>query len=156
MEDLYQLANLVQQRNQLEHAMAQLIGEPFTPAKVAEFLARRVFGIHSDEGTPFDGYFTEGALAGKSVAIRYLPERGRLYSFKASLTEPQSDYYLLMVGADGRRKHALQVSTAFTIDAVYLVDARHDAPLWETRDKAFPEWLRSRQVYPVAHCPLIT
>jgi hypothetical protein len=71
--DLERLAELVRIKNDADAAIAELIGRPSLPGNIGEFVTARVFAIQlmaSGAHPGFDGMFTTGSLAGRTVNIR--------------------------------------------------------------------------------------
>lgn len=72
-DELGQLAGLLHKRNELDSAIARLIGRPAASGHLGEFIAARVFDIEleaSAAARAIDGRFNGGALAGRSVNVK--------------------------------------------------------------------------------------
>jgi hypothetical protein len=101
MEQLQQLAELIRQRNRIDDAIADLIGRPAEKGHISEYIAAIIFDIElcsSKTNRGADGYFRSGALAGRSVEIKYLAldEGGLLYTSKPP--KYLADFYLVLTG----------------------------------------------------------
>lgn len=82
---LPELARLIQQRNAIDDEITKIVSRPALIGHLGEFIASRIFSIalyplatHLDS----DGVFTEGALAGKSVNVKWHPKRENVLDLK--------------------------------------------------------------------------
>jgi hypothetical protein len=102
-ENLERLADLVRRKNELDHAIAELIGRPATPGNIGEFVAAWVFGIKlvpSGSHPGYDGVFEDGPMAGRTVNIK-------AYSRHESILDVgphPCDHYLVLTGPSGPRR----------------------------------------------------
>ena len=77
IDDLKALSTLIRQRNILESEISKIIGRPAHSGHIGEFVASRIFKVElveSASNVGFDGRFSCGELAGKTVnggAIMY-------------------------------------------------------------------------------------
>jgi len=74
MPDLEELAHLLRQKNDVDGAIARLVGRPALIGHVGEFIAAHVFRIKlhgSATNTGSDGHFVSGELAGRSVNVKW-------------------------------------------------------------------------------------
>lgn len=103
MPDLERLAELIRIKNDADAAIAELIGRPSAPGNIGEFVAARVFAIKlmaSGAHPGYDGTFTSGPLAGKTVNIK-------TYSRHESVLDINPhpcDYYLVLTGPAGQAR----------------------------------------------------
>jgi len=98
MPDLERLADLVRAKNDADAAIAGLIGRPSAPGNIGEFVAARVFAIHlmaSGAHHGYDGLFTDGPLAGKTVNIKTYSR----YESVLDISPHPCDYYLVLADA---------------------------------------------------------
>ena len=98
MDDLKQLAKLIDTRNQIEREITALVGRPAAIGHIGEYIASRVFNIALEESASHkssDGYFREEPLKGHTVNIKW-------FAFQEGLLDitPESlpDYYLVLAG----------------------------------------------------------
>jgi len=98
MTELSRLAELFKRGNALDEEIGALIGRPALMGHVREFIAARIFGIALEQSATrkaFDGRFTDGPLARKSVNINwYAKQEGVLDIRRDALP----DYYLVLAG----------------------------------------------------------
>lgn len=118
------MAVLLAERNEIEERLARLLGRPASAGAVGEWIAARVFDIRLEDAANnrgFDGRFTNGPLAGRSVNIKLYGRRDLLDITPAALP----DYYLVLTGprSDGASTRGTHVP--IQIAGVYL---RHPAP----------------------------
>ncbi|MFM8321756.1 MAG: hypothetical protein ACKOC5_12655 [Chloroflexota bacterium] len=156
---LLRLSALIEQRNQLDAEIAGLIDAPAQPAYLAEFIARVVFEIQPREGRDqrrIDGHFSNGRLAGRTVAVRWYPRQTDVLDIPAIW---QPDYLLAFSGPclDGD-----QNSRPWVIEAAYLFDTRalvHKLKRFgQAPGVAVPlnsETWRAAEIYPRAYSPLL-
>jgi len=96
-DDLERLAGLVRIKNKADAAIAELIGRPSAPGNVGEFVAAAVFAIQltpSGSHPGYDGVFTAGHLAGKTVNIKTYSRHESVLD----ISPHPCDYYLIMTG----------------------------------------------------------
>ena len=73
MEKLKELAALLKQRNEIDSAIASVIGRPAISGHLGEFIAAKIFDIKlADSATNkgIDGHFKNGPLAGRTVNVK--------------------------------------------------------------------------------------
>ena len=71
MSHLKQLASLLARRNTIDEEIAALIGRPASLGSVGEWIAQEIFKVKLAQNANtrcIDGCFTDGPLAGKTVA----------------------------------------------------------------------------------------
>lgn len=157
MEDLYRLAQLLQQRTIAEHQIALQVGRSPSQGEIVEYILRNLLQITQDSSVQHDGRFTEGELAGRLVEIKYFTDGLSLEALRHALDKPQPDYYLLAVGASLAQKQALMCPNALTIEAIYLLSASELASLLTSVSgkRASEALLEPFQIYPEPRNPLI-
>jgi hypothetical protein len=126
MPDLERLAELIQIKNNADAAIAELIGRPSAPGNIGEFVAARVFAIQlmtSGSHPGYDGKFTNGLLAGKTVNIKTYSRHQSVLDISAH----PCDYYLVLTGPAGAHPalgHRLRVPVPARGAAVSALTAR--------------------------------
>jgi hypothetical protein len=155
MEQLQQLAELIRQRNRIDDAIADLIGRPAEKGHISEYIAAIIFDIElcsSKTNCGADGYFRSGALAGRSVEIKYLAldEGGLLYTS----TPPKylADFYLVLTGPRASAASSKGRKRPFVIDYVYLFD---QSTIVQSPDPPRASW-NAAEIYPQPRNPLLT
>jgi hypothetical protein len=81
VRQLRSLALLVEARNSIDSAIAELIGRPAGVGHIGEYVASVVFGIELETSAVkagYDGRFMEGRLAGRTVNIKLYGKRESL------------------------------------------------------------------------------
>ncbi len=121
---LIEVATLLSQRNRIDEQIASMIARPMTAGHLGEWIASRVFDIEleaSATAAGIDGHFRSGALAGKTVNVKwYLKHEGLL-----DISKPGTpDYYLVLAGPRVPATSSRGTHRPWTIHAVYLLDAR--------------------------------
>jgi hypothetical protein len=93
-----------------------------TAGHAGEWIASRIFDIELEASATtkaIDGRFTIGALAGKSVNVKWYLRREGLLDMT---TAPELDYYLVLTGPKTTTKD-VRTLRPWRIDAVYLFDS---------------------------------
>jgi hypothetical protein len=114
MPDLERLAEFVRIKNDADAAIAELIGRPSSPCNIGEFVAARVFAIQlmtSGSHPGYDGVFTAGPLAGKTVNIKTYSRHESVLD----ISPHPCDYYLVLTGPAGQAR-----VLPWVIDSVFL------------------------------------
>ena len=114
MPDLERLADLVRAKNDADAAIAGLIGRPSAPGNIGEFVAARVFAIQlmaSGAHPGYDGLFTDGPLADKTVNIKTYSRHESVLD----ISPHPCDYYLVLAGPAGQA-----AVLPWVIDSVFL------------------------------------
>jgi hypothetical protein len=102
-DDLERLAGLIQIKNEADAAIADLIGRPAAPGNIGEFVAASVFAIRlmpSAAHPGYDGVFSEGPLAGKTVNIKTCSRHESVLD----ISPHPSDCYLVLTGPAGQAR----------------------------------------------------
>lgn len=95
-------------------AITDLIGRPSAPVNIGEFVAAKVFAIQpmtSGSHPGYDGVFTNGPLAGKTVNVKTYSRHESVLD----ISPHPCDCYLVLTGLAG---HARVLS--WVIDSVFL------------------------------------
>jgi hypothetical protein len=114
MPDLERLAELIRIKNNADAAIAELIGRPSAPGSIGEFVAARVFAIQlmtSGSHPGYDGTFTGGLLAGKTVNIKTYSRHESVLD----ISPHPCDYHLVLTGPTGQTR-----ILPWVIDSVFL------------------------------------
>jgi len=124
MDDLRQLARLVDTRNQVEREITALIGRPAAIGHIGEYIASRVFNIALEDSASHkssDGYFRDGPLKGRTVNIKW-------FAFQEGILDitPEAfpDYYLVLTGLRSSAMTSRGRVRPWSIEKVFLFDAR--------------------------------
>ena len=121
---LAEFAALIRERNSIDARIGAILNRPATVGDIGEWIAAKVFDIElaaAANNTAFDGHFTTGSLAGRTVNVKtYLQQYGSL-----STTEhPALDCYLVFIGPKGPLGSSRGRLRPFCIESVHLFDAR--------------------------------
>jgi len=124
MDDLIQLAKLIDIRNQTEREITALIGRPAAIGHLGEYIASQVFNIALEESASHkssDGYFRNEPLKGKTVNIKW-------FAFQEGILDitPDSlpDYYLVLTGLKSSKITSHMRIRPWTIEKVFLFNAQ--------------------------------
>lgn len=122
--EMRKLAALIKKRNAIEADLAAIINRPGEIGHVGEFIASRIFNInleHSAVTAGWDGRFTEGALAGKTVNIKWYPKREGLLDLNIQFNP---DYYLVLTGGQANAETSRSKTRPWLITEVFLFETR--------------------------------
>ena len=123
MEDLKTLSALIRQRNILEREISEIIGRPAHSGHVGEFVASRIFNIElieSASNAGFDGRFSRGELAGRTVNVKKYSRNDGLLDI---VMKDAPDFYLVLTGPRGQAATSRGTVQPWTVEAVYLFEA---------------------------------
>lgn len=159
------VARLLRVRNAVDRELAALIDRPATPEDLGEWIAATLFDIELHDpasGPGPDGVFAGGALAGRSVDIRWYMNRETTVDLAPA---DRPDFCLVMTGPLSESATAPGAVRPLCVDEVHLFDvAALVASLTERGAAVGPasevrkqEWTAA-QIYPAAaeHFPLST
>jgi hypothetical protein len=135
MDELERLAGLIREQNRISGEIAALVQRPALAGHVGEFIAARVFDIQLAQSATqksIDGHFNTGALAGRSVNVKWYGKREGLLDITP---DALPDFYLVMCGPRGSAVSSRGRARPWCIESVHLFDAA-----------ALDVSLRSRQV----------
>jgi hypothetical protein len=121
--ELAELAALVRERNAVEARIARLLERPANTGWMGEWIAARIFDIElepSANAAGYDGQFTIGALAGKTVNIKTYTRDERMLDMNSPAP---CDYYLVLAGPRGVAASARGTVRPFCIERVFLFDS---------------------------------
>ena len=124
MEELETLAALIHERNRVDESISRLIGRPATMGHIGEFIASKVFDIQLEVSAAhkaWDGRFTSGSLAGRTVDIKFY---GKQEGLLAISQDEQPDYFLILTGRVAAAASSKGSTRPTTIEHVYLFEGR--------------------------------
>ena len=118
-----EVAQLLRERNTLDHRLARITNRPMTSGYLGEWLAAKIFDIELEPSAVtqgIDGRFRSAPLEGCTVNVKwYLKREGLLDTTDC----PELDYYLVLAGPPGSATSSQAGTRPWCIDAVYLFDA---------------------------------
>ncbi|MXZ70787.1 MAG: hypothetical protein F4Z04_04670 [Acidobacteria bacterium] len=120
---LQQLACLLASRNIIDERIAELIGRPALRGHVGEWIAQQIFAVKLEESATqrgFDGQFTDGRLAGKTVNVKWYARREGILDINP---DGIPDYYLVMTGPKAAATTSRGQTLPWLITEVFLFDA---------------------------------
>lgn len=121
--ELAELALLLRERNALDSRLGRLIDRPVHTGSIGEWIAARIFDIELEvaaNAAGFDGRFTTGDLAGRTVNVKAYTKQDRILDVNPVAP---LDYYLVFTGPKGPSGPSRGSLRPFCIDAVFLFDA---------------------------------
>lgn len=124
MKELQELAALIAERNRIDESICRLIGRPATMGHIGEFVASRVFDIQLEVSAAhktWDGRFTSGPLAGRTVDIKFYGKQEALLDVAE---DEQPDCYLVLTGPAAAASSSRGATRPMTIEHVYLFDGQ--------------------------------
>lgn len=124
MDELSQLAKLIDIRNQTERKITDLIGRPAAIGHIGEYIASRVFNIALEQSASHkssDGHFQDEPYKGQTVNIKwYALQEGILDITPEALP----DTYLVLTGPKSSTLTTRGRVRPWTIEKVFLFDAK--------------------------------
>ena len=123
MNRLDELSALVAQRNAVSSEIAAILGRPAQLGHLGEFVASELFAIALEAAANnkgFDGRFTSGPLAGKSVDVKTYAKREGIIDLR---TKDLPDYYLILSGPRGPAASSKGQDRPWVIDGIDVFDA---------------------------------
>jgi len=118
--DLSWLASLIKSRNTIDGKMATLIGRSAQANNVGEYIAASIFKIAFEEvgkQRGYDGRFTQGPLAGKTVDVQWHPRHDGQINIRQ---DAYPDYYLILAGPESA---STSLANPWIIETVFLFQA---------------------------------
>ena len=137
MDEVFQLAELLHQRNIIERQISEVIQRPATQGHIGEYIASKILGIDLSKTAntnAIDGWFSNDQLSGKSVNIKFYSKQDGLLAIKAEL---QPDYFLILTGPLSPPGSSKGKTHACVIDHIYLFDGKKLAEALNTRGTKF-------------------
>ena len=128
MQELPKLAGLVRKRNEIDQQIAEVINRPASMGHLGEFIASRIFRIALESSATnkgYDGRFTDGPLAGRTVNVKFYGKLERLLDLNLAAIP---DFYLVLTGLVSPAVTSRGGSRPAVIESVFLFEA---APLME-------------------------
>ena len=120
MSGLERLAQLIRQRNAVEREMTTIINRPMQIGHVGEFIAAEIFGIDLYESATHkgsDGQFTTGALAGRTVNVKFYGKNEGILDM--TLHSPPN-FYLVLTGPRVSAASSRGKTRPWTVSSVFL------------------------------------
>lgn len=117
------IAQLLEERNEIDEKIGAVIGRPMTSGHLGEWIAAQVFDIElesSAAATAIDGRFRSGPLQGRTVNVKWYLKREGVLDLTAS---DLLDDYLVMTGPVSAAAGSLGGTRPWRIDYAYLFDA---------------------------------
>lgn len=154
MEELYQLAQWLQQKVVPVHLIAQQVLPPLTAKRIVAHVMHRLLRIETqlaidlDSDFPQVGRFTEGELAEKTVVVCHSQKHDILQSLQDFSQQCRSDYLLLVEGMRVEDGSVFIRGGVPTIEAVYLLGASDVAGILASQPEMSDAKLTPFQVYP--------
>lgn len=123
MDELHHLAQLLNERNEIDAQIAAIIRRPAWAGHIGEYVASRIFDITlhpsaSNKGS--DGHFNTGPLAGRSVNVKWYGKMERLLDVNLDAIP---DYYLVFAGPSAPAMSSRDGDRPWVISSVYLFGA---------------------------------
>ena len=121
--ELAELAALLRERNVLDARLGRLLDWPLDTGSIGEWIGARIFDIELEAAANvagYDGHFTTGVLAGRTVNVKAYARRESMLDINPSAP---LDYYLVFTGPKGAPASSRGTLRPFCIDAVFLFDA---------------------------------
>jgi len=162
MNNLEELADLVQRRNSLSKEITPIIGRPALIGHLGEYIASRIFDIElevSAVNKGFDGRFRSGPHVGKSVNVKWYAKKEGLLDIRVDAVP---DYYMVLTGPPAKVLHSRGEHRPWLIDSTYLFDAarlidclaRKQVRIGTATSVSSVLW-HSAEVFPIATNPLL-
>jgi hypothetical protein len=121
--EIVTIADLLRRRNEIDAAIAKIIGRPMASGHLGEWIAARVFDIALENAATapaFDGRFRSGPLAGRTVNVKWYPKQEGMLAMTESVA---LDFYLVLTGPRSAAVSSRSSTRPWRIDAAYLFDA---------------------------------
>ncbi|WP_143049694.1 hypothetical protein [Asanoa ishikariensis] len=121
--DLARIAELLRVRNGIDARIAAITDRPMTSGHLGEWIASQIFDIDLEPSAAkaaVDGRFRSGALAGRTVNVKWYLKREGLVDVTESA---DLDYYLVLAGPPGPAVSSRGTVRPWCVTAVYLFDA---------------------------------
>ena len=123
MSHLKQLASLLARRNAIDEDISALIDHPALRGPIGEWIAQEIFKVtlaKSANQKGFDGWFTDGPLAGQTVNVKWYGKRdGKLDINPAGIP----GNYLVLTGPKAEATTSRGQTRPLVITEVFLFDA---------------------------------
>ncbi len=161
MDKLQEVADLIQQRNVIDAQIGREIGRPALIGHIGEWLAARIFNIilqDSASHQAIDGYFQTGALAGKSVNIKWY---GAFQGVLDITTVVRPDYYLVLTGlrltnfSSKGQLLPLGIANVFLFESTDLIAKLQDKVKIGIATSVRREYWDAAEIYPTPTNPLL-
>lgn len=127
VNDLTHLADLIRIRNFVNSSISKIINHPAEVGHIAEYLLGKILDIELHDAANIkatDGIFRTGALAGKSVNVKYRAAQNRLLNLEEVLDPSlHAHFYLAVQGPKSPSKRSAGRELPFLIDSMYLFES---------------------------------
>lgn len=147
--ELAELAALVRARNMLDARLGRLLDRPVSTGSIGEWIAARIFDIELETAANvpgYDGHFTTGAMAGRTVSVKAYPRREGMLDIDPNA---QSDAYLVLTGPKGTLVSSRGTLRPVCVNAVYLFDAHR-----LRAERVLEAQWEAAEIYPQSNNPL--
>ena len=139
----------------IDNQIAALLGRPAERGHTGEYIAAAIFGITLEESAVnkgSDGIFTAGALAGRSVNVKWY---GKQFGLLDINPDGGTDYYLVLTGPKSTALSSRGSTNPWVISYVFLFDAAKLNIVLQTRgvkigidtSVVIEQW-RQAEIYP--------
>ena len=127
MNDLEKLATLIGRRNDIDREIAGVLGRPVHVGHLFEFVASQIFDIALNESASqkaSDGVFRGGAIAGRTVNVKYTARHQGILNMGTSLeSDTHPDFYLMLAGPRSAPGSSTNTQAPLCIESVYLFES---------------------------------
>lgn len=124
MDKLRALSELVARRNAVSTEIAAILDRPAQLGHLGEFVASKLFDIQLEapaNNRGFDGRFSKGLLAGKTVDVKTYAKREGIIDLRV---QDLPDYYLVLSGPRAPAASSRGKDRPWVIDGIHLFEAR--------------------------------
>lgn len=121
--ELAELGALLRERNALDARIGRLLNRPVNTGGIGEWIAARIFDIELEAAANtagYDGRFTTGELAGRTVNIKAYTKHEGLLDINP---HAPLDYYLVLTGAPSAVASSRGTLRPFCIQNAFVFEA---------------------------------
>ena len=121
MKGVWELSELIKQRNCIDHKISNIIEWPAEKGHIAEWIASQIFSITLNESKNkkgYDGIFNSPDLNGKKVDVKYSPFNEHLINLNPNVGE--DIYLMVLTGPYKSASKAKHTYRPFCISNIYL------------------------------------
>jgi hypothetical protein len=127
MQDLTHLADLIRIRNYVNSSVSRIINHPAEVGHIAEYLMGVILDVELNDvpnAKATDGVFSGGALAGKSVNVKYRAAQSKLLNLEEFLDPSlHAHFYLSVQGPKSASKTSAGRELPFVVSSIYLFES---------------------------------
>lgn len=123
LREMKRLAESIANKNDIDGKIASIIKRPALIGHAGEYIASRILNINLAESAAqkgSDGFFTQGALCGKTVNIKWYTNHERILDINPNALP---DYYLVLTGPLKNPSTSRLTIRPWTIDYIFLFNA---------------------------------